>query len=124
MNKNKILSPNQIAIQRFKKNATGVISLVFILLCGIVALFAYFIIPDKTPYANTQILEISTQKPGFEVDMLLVPKQNSAEKKRIFRTNDERSAFLLPTNPFRLIKDRQRKNRRLYFQSRQNGYHQ
>ena len=76
MNKNKILSPNQIAIQRFKKNVTGVISLVFILLCGLIALFAYFIIPDKTPYANTQILEISTQKPGFEVDMLLVPKQN------------------------------------------------
>ena len=84
MNKNKILSPNQIAIQRFKKNATGVISLVFILLCGLIALFAYFISPDKTPYANTQILEISTQKPGFEVDMLLVPKQNSAEKKGFF----------------------------------------
>jgi peptide/nickel transport system permease protein len=84
MNKNKILSPNQIAIQRFKKNATGVISLVFILLCGLIALFAYFIIPDKTPYANTQILEISTQKPGFEVDILLVPKQNSAEKKGFF----------------------------------------
>ena len=84
MNKNKILSPNQIAIQRFKKNATGVISLVFILLCGLIALFAYFIIPDKTPYANSQILEISTQKPGFEVDMLLVPKQNSAEKRGFF----------------------------------------
>ena len=84
MNKNKILSPNQIAIQRFKKNATGVISLVFILLCGLIALFAYFIIPDKTPYANTQILEISTQKPGFEVDMLLVPKQNYVEKRGFF----------------------------------------
>jgi peptide/nickel transport system permease protein len=58
--------------------------LVFILLCGLIALFAYFIIPDKTPYANTQILEISTQKPRFEVDMLLVPKQNSAEKKGFF----------------------------------------
>ena len=76
MNKNKILSPNQIAFQRFKKNITGVISLIFIILCGFIALFAYFIIPDKTPYANTQILELSTRKPGFEVDMLLVPKQN------------------------------------------------
>ena len=76
MNKNKILSPNQIAFQRFKKNITGVISLIFIILCGLIALFAYFIIPDKTPYANTQILELSTRKPGFEVDMLLVPKQN------------------------------------------------
>ena len=79
MNKDKILSPNQIAFQRFKKNITGVISLIFIILCGLIALFAYFIIPDKTPYANTQILELSTRKPGFEVDMLLVPKQNIVE---------------------------------------------
>ena len=81
MNKDKILSPNQVAFQRFKKNITGVISLIFIILCGFIALFAYFIIPDKTPYANTQILEISTRKPGFEVDMLLVPKQNIVENR-------------------------------------------
>ena len=80
MKDKKILSPNQIAIKRFKKNITGVISLIFIILCGLIALFAYFIIPDKTPYANTQILEISTRKPGFEVDMLLVPKQNIVEE--------------------------------------------
>ena len=30
MNKDKILSPNQIAFQRFKRNITGVISLIFI----------------------------------------------------------------------------------------------
>ena len=84
MKNDKILSPNQIAIQRFKKNITGVISLIFIILCGLTALFAYFIIPDKTPYANTQILEISTQKPGFEVDMLLVPKQNIVEEPSFF----------------------------------------
>lgn len=77
MKDKKILSPNQIAFQRFRKNATGMISLSFIILCGLIALFAYFIIPDKTPYANTQTLEISTRKPGFEVDMLLIPKQNS-----------------------------------------------
>ena len=80
MNKNKILSPNQIAFQRFKKSITGVISLIFIILCGLIALFAYFIIPDKTPYANTQILELSTRKPGFEVDMLLIPKQNIVDE--------------------------------------------
>ncbi len=84
MKDNKILSPNQIAIARFKKNVIGVISLAFILLCGFIALFAYFIIPDKTPYANTQILEISTRKPGFEVDMLLVPKQNVAGEPNFF----------------------------------------
>lgn len=84
MKNNKILSPNQIAAARFKKNVSGVISLIFIILCGFIALFAYFIIPDKTPYANTQILEISTQKPGFEVDMLLVPKQNTSDDNGFF----------------------------------------
>lgn len=80
MKDNEILSPNKIAIRRFKKNATGIISLIFIILCGIIAIFAYYIIPDKTPYSNTQILEISTQKPGFEIDILLIPKQNIVEK--------------------------------------------
>ena len=80
MRDNEILSPNKIAIRRFKKNATGIISLIFIILCGIIAIFAYYIIPDKTPYSNTQILEISTQKPGFEIDFLLIPKQNIVEK--------------------------------------------
>lgn len=84
MKNNKILSPNQIATARFKKNVTGVISLIFIILCGFIALFAYFIIPDKTPYANTQILEISTQKPGFEVDMLLVPKLTTSDDNGFF----------------------------------------
>ena len=56
------------------------ISLVFIILCAVMAVFAYFIIPDNTPDANTQILEISTQKPGFEVDILLVNKPANVEK--------------------------------------------
>lgn len=84
MKRNKILSPNRIAIQRFKRNTTGIASLFFIITCGLIALFAYFIIPDKTPYANTQILEISTRKPGFETNMLLIPKQNIGEEQSFF----------------------------------------
>lgn len=80
MKNKKFLSPSQIAWQRYKKNATGMISLIFIILCTLVAIFAYYIIPDDTPDANTQILEISTQKPGFEVDILLVPKPINVEK--------------------------------------------
>lgn len=81
MMKNKdYLSPSRIAFERFKRNKTGVISLIFIIICAATALLAYFIIPDKSPYANNQILEISTQKPGFEVDILLIPKQNIPEK--------------------------------------------
>ena len=80
MKNKEFLSPSQIAWQRYKKNVTGMISLIFIILCTLVAIFAYYIIPDDTPDANTQILEINTQKPGFEVDVLLVPKPIHVEK--------------------------------------------
>lgn len=42
-------------------------------------MFAYVVIPDKTPNANRQLLEISTKKPGFEVDMLMVPKETTTK---------------------------------------------
>ncbi len=80
MKNSDFLSPSQLAWRRFKKNIAGMISLVFIILCAVMALLAYFIIPDNTPDANTQILEISTQKPGFEVDILLVNKPTRVEK--------------------------------------------
>lgn len=74
------LSPSRIAWQKFRKNKTGVISLCFIILCALIAVFAYIIVPDTTPYANMQILEISTQKPGFECDFLQVKKNTTVEK--------------------------------------------
>lgn len=80
MKNKEFLSPSQIAWQRYRENVTGMISLIFIILCTLVAIFAYYIIPDDTPDANTQILEINTQKPGFEVDVLLVPKPINVEK--------------------------------------------
>jgi len=68
-------SPKALAWKRFRSNKLGMISCGFVLLWALMALFAYLIIPDKTPNANRQILEISTKKPGFEVDMLMVPKE-------------------------------------------------
>ena len=66
-------SPRALAWQRFKKNRLGMASLFFILIVAVLSLFAYFIIPDPTPNANRQLLELSTRKPGFEVDMLVLP---------------------------------------------------
>ena len=69
-------SPKALAWRRFRSNRLGMVASVFVLLWALLALFAYLIIPDKTPNANRQILEISTKKPGFEVDMLMIPKEN------------------------------------------------
>lgn len=68
-------SPKALAWKRFRSNKLGMASCGFVILWALLALFAYVIIPDKTPNANRQILEISTKKPGFEVDMLMIPKE-------------------------------------------------
>ena len=73
-------SPRALAWKRFRSNTLGMFSLGFVILWALLALFAYLIIPDKTPNANRQILEISTKKPGLEVDMLMVPKETPPQK--------------------------------------------
>ena len=78
-------SPKALAWKRFRSNKLGMVSCGFVLIWALMALFAYLIIPDKTPNANRQILEISTKKPGFEVDMLMVPKETSPAKTPFFK---------------------------------------
>ena len=73
-------SPKALAWKRFRSNKLGMVSCGFVIIWALLALSAYLIIPDKTPNANRQILEISTKKPGFEVDMLMVPKETPPAK--------------------------------------------
>lgn len=68
------------ALQRFKKNKLGVLSFWYIVLCGLVAVFAYVLAPDNSSNANQMHLEIHSKKPGFEVDILSIPNQNTALK--------------------------------------------
>ena len=62
---------------RFSRNKLGMASVGIISIVFLIAVLGYLITPDSTPFANTQILEISTQKPGFKVDMLRVRKNES-----------------------------------------------
>ncbi|RMB56763.1 ABC transporter permease [Dokdonia sinensis] len=66
-------SLTQLALQKFKKNFWGVLSLSFIVICGLVALFAYAIAPDDSQNANQMHLSIHSQPPGFQVQMLTIP---------------------------------------------------
>jgi peptide/nickel transport system permease protein len=78
-------SPKALAWKRFRSNKIGMVSCGFVILWALFALFAYVIIPDKTPNANRQILEISTKKPGFEVDMLMIPKETPPARTPFFQ---------------------------------------
>ena len=78
-------SPKALAWKRFRSNKLGMLSCFYVIIWALLALFAYLIIPDKTPNANRQLLEISTKKPGFEVDMLMIPKETPPAKTSIFQ---------------------------------------
>ncbi len=72
-------SLSQIAWHRLKKNKLSLFGL-FIIGCAVlVAILGPLIRPDGTPKSNDQILEITTKKPGFSVEILKVTK-NQKEK--------------------------------------------
>lgn len=66
-------SLSQLALQKFSKNFWGVLSFIYIGLCGLVAIFAYILAPDDTQNANQMHLSIHSKKPGFTVTVLKVP---------------------------------------------------
>lgn len=69
-----------LALQKFKKSFWGVFSFWFIVLVGLVSIFAYVIAPDDSQYANQMHLSIHSKQPGFKVQMLTFPtSETSAE---------------------------------------------
>ena len=51
--------------------------LVVIVLSVLLAIFAYFISPDPSPYANRIILEVARQKPGYRQMFLKIKKKET-----------------------------------------------
>lgn len=78
-------SLNYLAWQRFKKNKLSLFSLIFIVFSMLVGVLGYVITPDKTSFANTQILEISTQKPGFTCLMIKFRKNEIQAESGFFQ---------------------------------------
>ncbi len=65
---------------RFRKNKLGLFALSWILASTIISILGYTITPDSTPFANNQNLELAAQKPGFFVQILMIPSENPVEK--------------------------------------------
>lgn len=74
-------SPWRIAMRRLFSDWLSVTALSFIFLCGLLATLGYLIIPDSTPYANQQHLELATRKPGLKVTMVLIRKTEPVKKR-------------------------------------------
>lgn len=76
----KSFSLTALALQKFKRNFWGVFSFIFLVLCVLVAIFAYALAPDNSKNANQMHVSIHSQKPGFTVDLLTVPSEFSTRE--------------------------------------------
>lgn len=87
--KRKYISSGSLSLQawrKFTKNKLGFGSLLFMGIVTLVAIWGYLIVPDQTPFANKQLLELSLKKPGFSVYILNVKKETENSSSNFFTT--------------------------------------
>lgn len=56
--------------QKLKRNKAALFGLAVIAISIVVAVFAYLLAPDGSPYGNRMIPEIANQRPGFSIEAL------------------------------------------------------
>jgi peptide/nickel transport system permease protein len=64
--------------KRLLKNTGAIFGIVVIITSFVNAIFAYFIAPDHSPYANRIIPEIANKKAGFIIQLLQIKKDSDA----------------------------------------------
>jgi len=66
-------SPGYYVRQRLWANRPAVAGLGFIVVCAVVALLGYWILPDPSPNANNGLVQLQKQPPGFTTTLRQVP---------------------------------------------------
>jgi ABC-type dipeptide/oligopeptide/nickel transport system permease subunit len=100
----KSTSLTSIALQKFKKNFWGVFSLVFVLVIGFCALFAYVLAPDNSENANQIQLSIHSKAPGFNVDCVVLPSTKESNQNVFSKWffGDENPETLIPISSYKI----------------------
>jgi ABC-type dipeptide/oligopeptide/nickel transport system permease subunit len=96
-------------LKRLLKNKGAIFGSIIIVCAVAIAVFAYFIAPDSSPYANRIIPEIANQKTGFVIKFLLLKKENAL----VINTNlfskllngEEDKYFFVPVVSYELTPD-------------------
>ena len=76
-------SIQQAAWRRLKKNKGAVFGMIVIALAVVVAVSAYFLAADHSPYTNRMMVEIGGAKPGYRQQFLLVRKAGTVPQRNI-----------------------------------------
>ena len=72
-----VRTPGYYVRQRLRANRPAVAGLGFIILCALVALLGYWILPDNSPDANNGLVQLQKQPPGFVAAIRQVPDPNA-----------------------------------------------
>lgn len=72
--------------KKFISNPLSAGSLILIILIFLLSIFAYLIVPDNTPHANRQHLELATRKPGFTVSFIKRKYNETGDIQSLSRT--------------------------------------
>lgn len=102
------ISFQRAAWRRLRKNKGALFGLAVIGLAILTALFAYYLAPDHSPYANRIILEIGGEKPGFHQDFLKIKNQRAGSGSGFFSRllNGRADAYdYLPVQSYRTSGD-------------------
>ena len=71
-------------LQNLLRQRAAVASFLFIFITVLLGVFAYWIIPDKSPDANTMILELTGKPAGFQTELLAIPREHAYQKRSIW----------------------------------------
>ena len=102
-------SPSKKIWNRFKRNKLAFGGLIFILLLMLIGILGYLITPDQTPFANTQRLQISKEKPGTTFKFLIVDRYKDIEKVNLFEKmlfGQPASHKSIPISSYKIVNDK------------------
>lgn len=71
-------------LKKLIRQRSAIFGIVIILVTCAAAIFAYFVAPDHSPFANRIIPEIANQRAGFSMSFLQIKKNEAVEKTGFF----------------------------------------
>jgi len=77
-------SPSKKVWLKFKRNKLAFGGLIFILLLMLMGVLGYLIMPDHSPNANVQTLQLNKKKPGSTFMFLIISRNPKVEKVNFF----------------------------------------
>ncbi|PJJ80534.1 ABC transporter permease [Mucilaginibacter auburnensis] len=102
------LTPSQRTWKAFKQNKLAMAGLLFIILASITAVLGYLIMPDDTPSANNQAIQLSLKKPGSTFKLLLIRKEGNIDTVGFFTKmlyGQPAMYTSVPITGFKFVKD-------------------